>query len=114
VESAATPSQQSGLEQAASTDGGSVSAQDETDVDEEPAERSSVPLPPEDATGPKPNARRLKAILEENGSSLSKSDLFGRAANRFDIPPSDAKSALEKGRQEGILTDAGGDTIRSV
>lgn len=103
IVSAATPSQQSGLDEAATTDGG-----------EEPPTRSSVPLPPEDATGPGANARRLKAILEENASSLSKSDLFGRAANRFGISPDDAEAALERGRQEGLLTDAGGDTIKSV
>ncbi|ADB64003.1 phage/plasmid primase, P4 family (plasmid) [Haloterrigena turkmenica DSM 5511] len=75
---------------------------------------TTTELPPEDATGPLPNARRLRLILEENGDRLSKSDLYGRAADRFDMSPGNAETAVKKGCHHGILRDAGGGEIEKV
>lgn len=87
-------------------------SRDETDADDgtdTAADSPGAVLPPSDAAGLKANAQRLKAILEENGDTLSKAELFGRAGDRFDISPGNADSALQKGLREGMFDDEGGE-----
>jgi len=98
---------------ATAADGGSQTTES-TEPDENADETNGAfELPDADATGPLPDARRLKVILEENGGRMSRSDLFGRAAKAYDMAPDDAERALEKGRENGLLTPDG-DTIESV
>jgi len=80
----------------------------------ENADTGGTEAPPEDATGTLANAQRLRLILEEKGR-LSKSALFGTAADRYGIDvPEEATPALEKGQCEGLIEAKGGDEFVSI
>lgn len=66
-----------------------------------------------DAIGPKPDAQRLRQVLEEKGR-LSKPDLTGRAVERFDMDPDRVGIALEYGQKNGWITDVGGGEFKAV
>lgn len=69
---------------------------------------------PDDARGPQANAKRVRAIVEQHGGTLSKSALVEKASMQVDgMDPQTAEHALETALQKGML-QRGGDGVETT
>jgi len=59
-----------------------------------------------DAMGSAADMQRLVALLHDEGQPLKQGSLFEKAAERFDMDPSRAESALEKALQKGDIYES--------
>jgi len=67
---------------------------------------------PDDATGPAADAKRLyRILLKSTSNSMAKGELFSAAADRHDLDPRRAETALDKLRSRGDVTVDDGEIV---